>query len=140
MPPDGDGAEGRERVNAFQVGDRYLFRHYFEGEGVFDRLKPYYDPQEYRFAVPTHRFEQVQVFLGDRGYDLVVVDPEAYAVVVKKYTSHPENVFKAAVLQRSVDGYNCFVLRDEDSVERAVDQGATRLTATDFDVAFDEVR
>ncbi|MFB6125926.1 MAG: hypothetical protein ABEJ79_01310 [Halolamina sp.] len=135
-----DAVDDPERVNAFRVGGSHLFRHYFEGESMFDRLKPYYEPQEYRFAVPTHRFERIQAFLGDRGYSLVDAAPESYAVVVKKYTSYPENVFKASVYRRSVEGYNCFVLRDRGSVDRTVRQGATRLTATDFEPALETPR
>jgi len=127
-----------ERVNVFHVGDRYLFRHYFD-EGVFDRLRRYYDNQQYRFEVPARRFEPLQVSLRDRGYELAVVDdPAPYAVVVRKYRDHPENVFKAAVLQRSADGYNVFVVRDKRSVALAVKQGATRLVDTNLDVRLDE--
>lgn len=116
-------------VNVFRVGDRYLFRHFFDGDDVFARLKPFYESQEYRFAVPASRFDQVRAFLADRGYDLRVVDdPGAFAVACRKYRSHPGNVFKASVLQRSAGDYTVFVLRDRDSVETAVRQGASRLS------------
>lgn len=124
-----------ERVNVFHVGDEYLFRHYFDGEAVFEQLKPYYESQEYRFAVPAHKFEPLQVRLRDRGYDLrVVEDPEPFGAVVKKYRTHPENVFKAAVLQRSTREYNVFFLRDRHEVAKAVKQGATRLVDTDIEI------
>lgn len=127
---------GAERVNAFPVGDGYRFRHFFDGDAVFDRLKRYYESQEYRFSVPAHRFDGVQAFLDDHGYDLVVVDdPEPFAVVCRKYRSHPENVFKASVFRRSAGDYTVFVLRDRDSVETAVRQGATPLAETDLDVS-----
>ncbi|GAB3417645.1 hypothetical protein GCM10027435_16600 [Haloparvum alkalitolerans] len=128
---------GPERVNAFLIGDRYLFRHYFDGDAVFDRLKPYYEHDEYRFAVPPRRFEQIQAFLADRDYDLRVVDdPAPFVVVVRKYRSHPENVFKAAVHRWSTPNHNCFLLRDEGSVETAVRSGATRLPETSLSVSF----
>lgn len=138
MPARESGADGGgERVNVFRVGERYLFRHFFDGEDVFDRLKPYYENQKYRFSVPVSRFEPIRVFLGERGYELRVVDsPREFGVVVKQYSDHPENVFKAAVCQASADGYNCFLLRDRRSVALAVKQGATRLVDTDIDVAF----
>lgn len=124
-----------ERVNVFHVGDDYLFRHYFEGDEVFEKLKPYYEHQEYRFSVPAHKFEPLQVSLRDRGYDLrVVEDPEEFGVVVRKYRSHPENVFKAAVLQRSTRDHNVFFLRDRHSVAQAVKQGGTRLVDTDIEI------
>lgn len=130
-----------ERINAFEVGEGYLFRHYFEGETVFDRLKPYYDPQQYRFEVPRAEFDDLRSFLADNGYGLVAVDaPEEFAVVVRQYTEHPENVFKAAVATRATDGYNVFLLKDREAVERAVDRdvggGATRLVDTDLEYPF----
>lgn len=129
MSAGGDG----ERVNAFRVGDRYLFRHYFDGEEVFKRLKPYYQSSHYRFAVPAHRFEPLQVFLAERGYDLQVVDdPADYAVVVEKYTGHPDVVFEHSVIERTLDGHNCFVLTDQQAVEQAVDEGATAIAETDL--------
>jgi len=119
----------RERVNAFQVGERYLFKHYFEGAAVFQRLEEYYNNQQYRFEVPPGEFEAVQSFLSAHGYELTVVDfPEEFVVVVEKYTDHPENIFKASVMQRSADGYNCFLVTDRAAVEQAVSDGATRLT------------
>jgi hypothetical protein len=135
MPPT-DGADG-ERVNVFPIGDRYLFRHYFD-EAVFDLVRRYYDNREYRFEVPARRFDPLRVSLGDRGYDLSVVEAvPPYAVVVPKYSAHPENVFNAAVIQRETPEYNVFVLRDKRSVALTVKQGATRLVDTDLDVAFE---
>jgi hypothetical protein len=126
-----------EQVNVFEVDELYLFKHYFDGEDVFDRLKPYYNNQQYRFEVPPDEFEDLRAFLAEHGYGLVVVDvlPE-FVVVVKKYTDHPENIFKASVIQRSVDGYNCFLLTDRDAVDRAVDAGATRLPETGLENPF----
>jgi hypothetical protein len=126
-----------EQVNVFEVDELYLFKHYFDGEDVFDRLKPYYNNQQYRFEVPPDEFEDLQGFLAEHGYGLVVVDvlPE-FVVVVEKYTDHPENIFKTSVIQRSVDGYNCFLLTDRDAVDRAVDAGATRLPETGLENPF----
>jgi len=142
MPPSGgvERVRDRERINAFRVGDRYLFRHYF-AEDAFDLVRRYYDNREYRFDVPARRFAPLRASLADRGYDLSVVDGvDPYAVVVRKYRRHPENVFKAAVIQRETADYNVFVLRDKRSVALAVKGGATRLVDTDLEVAFDDGR
>ncbi|MFB6146439.1 MAG: hypothetical protein ABEJ08_01985 [Halobacteriaceae archaeon] len=122
---------GRERVNAFEVEDRYLFKHYFERDEVFERLRPYYDHSQYRFEVPDGEFETVQSDLADHDYALVVVDAVApYVVVVEQYTAHPDNIFKASVAQRTVEGHNCFLLTDRAAVADATDEGARRLSAT----------
>ena len=124
---------GDERVNVFEVDETYLFKHYFESEDVFDRLKQYYNNQHYRFEVPPDEFEDIRSFLAEYGYGLVVVDAiDEFVVVVEKYTTHPENIFKQSVIQRSVDGYNCFLLTDQAAVEQATQEHATRLTETDL--------
>ena len=55
-----------------------------------------------------------------------------FAVVVRQYTAHPDNIFKESVIQRTVEDYHCFLMTDQNAVEGAVDDGATRLTATDL--------
>ena len=128
---------GDEQVNVFEVDETYLFKHYFDGADVFNRLKRYYNNQHYRFEVPPDEFEELRSFLADQGYGLVVVDAiEEFVVVVKKYTSHPENIFKQSVIQRSVDGHNCFLLTDQAAVEQATREHATRLTETDLSHPF----
>lgn len=128
MPgPDADDG-GRTRVTVFRVGDRHLFRHYFEEDAVFERLQPYYERYEHRFSVPDARIAGVRDFLEGRGYDLVTAeDPDRYAVAVRKYTDHPQVVFDEAVLQVGTEGHNVFVLSDRTAVERAVEQGASPL-------------
>jgi len=133
------GPTAEQQVNVFEVEDTFLFKHYFEGEDVFDRLKPFYNNTQYRFEVPSDEFEQLRSFLADRGYDLVVVETiPKYAVVVEKYTAHPENIFKDSVIQRSVDGHNCFLLTDQYAVAGAVSEGAMRLSDTDLPNPFRE--
>ncbi|NHN60958.1 MULTISPECIES: hypothetical protein [Halorussus] len=128
-------SDGAVPVNAFHVGDSYLFKHYFEGEAVFDRLRRYYDNTQYRFAVPTEEFDGVRRFLADRGYALdPVTSLDDYAVVVRKYTAHPDDIFKTSVLQRSHGDYNLFVLTDENAVAEAVADGGTRLADSPLSV------
>jgi len=128
---------GQEQINVFEVDETYLFKHYFDGDEVFDRLKQYYNNQQYRFEVPPDEFEDLQSFLAEYGYGLVVVDViEEFVVVVEKYTTHPENIFKASVIHRSVDGYNCFLMTDQAAVEQATREHATRLTETDLSHPF----
>ena len=128
---------GTERVNVFRIEDTYLFKHYFEGQEVFDRLKEYYNNQQYRFEVPAEEFEAVQDFLSQHGYGLATVDPvEEFAVVIQKYTAHPDGIFKNSVMHRSVNGYNCFLMTDQNAVEEAVADGGTRLVDSEFDMPF----
>lgn len=128
---------GDERVNVFEIDELYLFKHYFDSEEVFDRLKQYNNNQQYRFKVPPDDFEDPHSFLAEHGYGLVVVSAiDKFVVVVEKYTTHPENITKQSVVQRSVDGYNCFLMPDQAAVEQAVHNGETRLTETEVSNPF----
>jgi hypothetical protein len=120
---------GHERVNVFELDGTYLFKHYFESSHVFARLKEYYNNNQYRFEVPEEDFDGLSVFLDNEDYNLVVVDSmDKFTVVVRKYRRHPDNIFKASVIQRSVDKYNFFLMTDRDAVETAAEDGATPLT------------
>ena len=132
------GRTADEQVNVFEIDERYVFKHYFDGEVVFNRLKPYYRPSQYRFEVPPGEFEPLRGFLTDHGYELTVVEAiTKYVVVVEQYTAHPEDIFQDSVLQRSCDGHNCFLLTDQYAVAGAVAEGATRLSDTDVTTPFE---
>lgn len=127
----GTTAAALEPVNAFPIDGSVLFKQYFDGEDVFDRLEPYYNGSQYRFEVPVDEFDSIRRFLRTHRYDVAVVDrPSEYYVVVPQYAAHPENIFKASVYHESVTGYSCFLEMDLVAVESAVAQGARRLSAT----------
>jgi hypothetical protein len=120
----------QERVNAFPIENHVLFKHYFEGEDVFERLRPYYNGNEYRFEVPVGEFDSLRRFLFDAGYELHVVDqPERFYVVVPRYSAHPDGIFKRSVRHEVVDDYHAFLLTDLETVDAMVARGAELLTA-----------
>lgn len=120
-----------DRVNAFPINGMLLFKHYFEGEAVFARLKPYYNGSQYRFEVPAGNFDSLRRFLRGHGYDVGAVDrPEDYYVVVRQYSAHPDGIFKLSVHHQSIHGYNCFLMKDRKAVADVVAEGATRLAST----------
>lgn len=124
-----------ERVNAFPIQDTILFKHYFDGDAVFERLKPYYNGTQYRFEVPVDEFDSLRRFLREHGYVVTVVErPVNFYVVVRQYTEHPDGIFTDAVRHESVDGYNCFLMKDREAVAAVVARGATRLSSTQLSV------
>jgi len=127
----------REQVNLFRVEDRYLFKQYFDQDTVFTALRDYYNQDDYRFEVPPDVVEEVKQVLREHMFEPVVVDaPAEFCVVYPKYTDHPDVLFKAAVLQRSKRDKHLFLLKDQLSVEQAVNNGATRLADTDMATQF----
>lgn len=131
--PERGSRRGGERVNAFDVDGAYCFKHYFEGEAVFARLRRYYEHNQYRFSVPAPEFDGVRRFLDEHGYDVVpVADVAPYVVAVRKYTAHPENVFEDSVEQWDRPKHTLFLLKDEDAVEQATAAGATPLAESEL--------
>ena len=127
----------REQVNLFRVEDRYLFKQYFDQDTVFTALRDYYNQDDYRFEVPPDVVEEVKQVLREHMFEPVVMDaPAEFCVVYPKYTDHPDVLFKAAVLQRSKRDKHLFLLKDQLSVEQAVNNGATRLADTDMETRF----
>ena len=127
----------REQVNLFRVEDRYLFKQYFDQDTVFTALRDYYNQDDYRFEVPPDVVEEVKQVLREHMFEPVVVDaPAEFCVVYPKYTDHPDVLFKTAVLQRSKRDRHLFLLKDQLSVEQAVNNGATRLADTDMATQF----
>ena len=127
----------REQVNLFRVEDRYLFKQYFDQDTVFTALRDYYNQDDYRFEVPPDAVEEVKQVLREHMFEPVVVDaPAEFCVVYPKYTDHPDVLFKAAVLQRSKRDKHLFLLKDQLSVEQAVNNGAKRLADTDMETRF----
>ena len=127
----------REQVNLFRVEDRYLFKQYFDQDTVFTALRDYYNQDDYRFEVPPDAVEEVKQVLREHMFEPVVVDaPAEFCVVYPKYTDHPDVLFKTAVLQRSKRDRHLFLLKDQLSVEQAVNNGATRLADTDMATQF----
>lgn len=123
----------QERVYVFPVENQYVFKHYFDGEEVFNQLKRFYNNHQYCFEVPGGEFESLKDSLADYGYALKVVeDVDEFVIVVEKYTSHPDNIFKSSVIQRGDSEYNFFLMADPVAVEQAALQGGTRLTETDL--------
>ena len=128
-------AAALEPVNAFPIDGTVLFKHYFDGDDVFARLRPYYNGNQYRFEVPVGEFDSLRRDLREHGYDVRLVDdPDEFYVLVRQYTAHPDGIFKDSVRHASTGGYNVFLMKDEAAVEAAVAGGARRLTAEPLSV------
>lgn len=133
----GSGDVDRTAVNAFPMREVVLVRHYFESDAAFTVVEPYYDRGNYRFEIPREEFRAVRADLLTYGYELeLVTEIVDYAVVVRKYSRHPEIVREDAVVKFSNDDFNVFVVPDESAVRDAVDGGAVRLENAPVEVQF----
>jgi hypothetical protein len=126
----------QEEITVFALGESYVFRQYFEQDELFADLQEYYNSEDYRFEVPQDAFETVARRLEEHFYEPVVVEEvEPFCVVKRKYTDHPDILFKTAVAKQSTGDHTVFLLKDQLSVEQAVEQGAARPSDTDVDLS-----
>lgn len=123
----------REEINVFEVNDTYLFKQYFDNSDVFDELRQYYNQDAYRFELPDQAtVQQVDATLADYFYTLDVVDDiEAYCVVVERGKDYSD-ILRNAVVQFDRRQHHVFLMKDQLSVDQAVEHGATPLEQTDI--------
>lgn len=125
----------REQITVFKLGDTYVFKQYFDREGLFDGLRRYYNETEYRFEVPDTAFSEVEDLLQEYFYEPdPVAELEPFCVVAPRDTDQPDVLYKTAVLRYSHRDSHVFLLKDQVSVEQAVHAGAERLADADIDI------
>lgn len=125
----------REPIYVFEIDGEHLFSHHFQRTGIFSGLSEYYHDDEYRFEVSVDDFPRVLELLElleQNHYKPIPVEEiEEFAVVREQYTEH-KDILRNSVIHWSRDGYNFFVMQTPQAVERAVEQGATRLQEADL--------
>lgn len=122
-----------ETIPLFLVDSTFYFKHYFEDRDVFTELSQYYNEEEYRFEVPEDALGAVTDFLESAGKTPEPLEEyEDYIVVKKKYTNHPDVLFKKSVLKADESGYNLFLMQDMAAVNAAITNGGVPYTETDL--------
>lgn len=126
----------KREFNAFRVGDTYVFKHHF-GPDIFEELRPYYDDEEYRFAVPQVDMPEVERLLAANFYDVALVeDAEEYCVARAKDEDQPRHLFEKSVLRKSTRYHHVYLLVDLAAVEEAVYHGAVPLAEVEVEEVF----
>jgi hypothetical protein len=122
----------RDQINVFEINDTYLFKQYFDNDDVFETLRDYYNPDAYRFEVPTDNdLETVEDMLHEHFYQInVVEDIEPYCVVKGRHSDN-EDVLRNTVVKYDRGQETIFLLKDQLSVDQAVEQGATQIVDAD---------
>jgi hypothetical protein len=120
-------------IPVFAINGKYLFKHYFEDKDLFSRLSQFYNSEKYRFEVPEDEVDAVISFLQDNGKSIEVVeDLDEYVVAKKKYTNHPDLLFKESVYQKSHSGHNLFLMKNHSAVTAAITNGAAPIARKEF--------
>lgn len=122
----------RDRILVFEIDDECVFSRFFDRTDVFEELREYYEDDAYRFEVPAEEFEAVRSYLEDNYYELeVVTDLEPYTVVIDQYEPHAD-ILRNSVIEWTRSGHRFFLLKDELSVQEAIEQGADPVAETEF--------
>lgn len=119
-------------ILAFEIDGKYLFSQYFTDQELFGELADYYNSDQYCFEVPPEDLDNVQALLEDYYYELeIVTDLDPYCVVKEQYTEHAE-ILKQSVEHWTRNGHHFFLMQDAQSVDVAIEQGATPINETEF--------
>lgn len=128
---------GEEPIYAFKVDGVYYFKYYFDDTSVFKALSQFYDSEKSHFKFNPENLDYVDETLSEHGFSLIdVLDVEEFVVAKRKYTDHPDVLFKQSIVRTSAMDYNLFLMQDEDAVEHAITNGAIPISA--LDVSFIE--
>ena len=89
-----------EEITVFEIGDRYIFKTYFDEDQLFKQLKKYYNENKYRLEIPEADLEEVRQILDEYYYDLDVEDSvDDYCVVVDR-KSKSANTLRNSVMRK----------------------------------------
>jgi hypothetical protein len=114
-------------ISVFKVEDRY-----FDSEAIFDALHDYYYADNYHFEIPEDDLAAVRQALEDYFYELrIEEDLRRFCVVIQKDSDYSD-ITRSAVRTKDQSNYLVVLLKDELSVEQAIEQGATRLEKSDL--------
>ncbi len=113
-------------INIFELNNTYVFKQYLGDPGLFKQLGDYYNGATYRFEIPPADLDKVQDILQAAGYDVnIVTNPSDFAVMIGRYQKHKE-ILKNCVVVEDVGEDRVFLMKDQESVDMALRQGAKK--------------
>lgn len=122
----------QEEITAFEFGQTYLFKQYFDKDNLFQQLQEHYNSDKYRFEVPEGEISEVRQILDSFFYELKMADePMDYCVVQDKQVDSSDILRNSLANQRR-GNYEIYLMRDEISVRQAIEKGATQLKKVDL--------
>jgi hypothetical protein len=124
----------RKRIVMFKVGNRWIFKHFFDDKEIFKELADHYDKDNYRFEFKTFaERNQALKLLERKGFDYDLVEElKGYVVKMDKYSRYAA-VLKNSVAHIETAEWRIFLMKDLAAVEEAVRLGAKIL---EVDVKF----
>ena len=122
----------QEEITAFEFGQTYLFKQYFDKDDLFQQLQEHYNSDKYRFEVPGGEISKVRQILDSFFYELKIADePMDYCVVQDKQVDSSD-ILRNSVANQRQGNYEIYLMKNEMSVGQAIEKGATRLKKADL--------
>lgn len=116
-----------EEITAFDIGDKYIFRTYFDEDRLFQQLGKYYNSDKYRFEIPHRDIRKARQLLDEYFYELKITGRlEDYSVVIPEEVDSSD-ILKNSVMKKHRHQHEILVMKDELSVRQAEEKGAVPL-------------
>jgi len=113
------------RITAFRIGRIWAFKHFFAEKETFKELADHYSRDRYRFEFLTeHERDEAFEKLKSRGFEIHVVEDLAGYVVTLDKRSKYAQVLKNSVEYVETKEERVFLMKDQVSVEEALEFGA----------------
>lgn len=122
----------KEETTAFESGQTYLFKQYFDKDEHFQKPQQYYKYDNYRFEVTDGETSVVRQILDNTFYELKIADEPMDYCVVQDKQENSSNISRNSVANQRRGNYEICVRKDEISVRQAIEKGATRLEEADL--------
>lgn len=107
----------QEEITAFEFGQTYLFKQYFDENDLFQQLQEHYNSDKYRFEVPGGELLEVKQILDSFFYKLKIAhEPLDYCVVQNKQADSSD-ILRNSVANQRRGNYEFYLMKDEISVK-----------------------
>jgi hypothetical protein len=117
-----------KRITMFKVGNRWIFKYYFDDKETFLELAGYYHKDCYCFIFKTIAERNIALnLLERRGFDVALIErSRGYVVKLSRYSRYA-SVLKNSVAQIKTPEWRIFLMKDQAAVEEALRLGAKRV-------------
>jgi hypothetical protein len=115
----------RKHINVFKLGNRWVFKQFFDNRELFNAFLDYYNKDLYRFEFKSTGARNNALKLLERNgfdYDLVE-DLKGYLVTLPKSVKYAQ-VLKNSAAFKETANERIFLMKDLAAVEEAVGLGA----------------
>jgi len=120
-------------ITVFEIDGLYLFKQYFDEDGLFQELEDYYNSERYRFEVPGDDIQETSQTLNDYFYELKLAEnPADYCAVIDK-DADASDIMRNAVASQKHRDCVIFLLKDKISLRQAKEHGAISLEKSEID-------